>query len=101
MARFLQIVMPDASKWAVPVQKIAEHRAAHYAHEFDGDLQRSLDEDTLPLFAGSEYDIEDWAINNMNFSDFAGIAVCTQLPNVDYEEGWCNGEKEIVEIPAA
>lgn len=78
--------MPDGSKWGVPVEVIARNRAAYYAHEFDGDVERSLKEDTLPLFESDDYDVEDWASNNMNWSDVAQHAKKIQeAPAPDFQ----------------
>jgi hypothetical protein len=85
--------MPDGSKWAVPVSVIAESRADHYKSEFEGDLQRSLKEDTEPLFTEDEYEIQDWAANNMNWSDVAEHATQVSPPMIDFNEGWANGYK--------
>lgn len=49
MHKYMTIEMQDGSIWGVPVEMIAKNRAAHYAHEFDGDVERSLAEDTIPL----------------------------------------------------
>jgi hypothetical protein len=91
--------MLDHSKWDIPVAIIARNRAESYADEFDGDVERSLKEDTLPLFDQSPYEISDWASNNMNWSDVAAHAtlVPTHPPKCDFEEGWSNGRKELVE----
>ena len=92
--------MPDASEWAVPVRVIAENRAAAYADEFQGDTERSLKEDTLPLFKDDHFEIRDWAGDNMNWDDVKPYA--KQLPRkvnaVDYQEGWVNGDKKIVAL---
>lgn len=93
----LHITMPDESVWAVPVELIANHRAEYYAHEFGGDVQRSLAEDTLPLFRANDYEIEDWASNNMNWSNVQHAARCVKTGDVDYQEGWVNGEKSVKE----
>lgn len=97
----LRVTMPDGSKWDVPVMAIARNRAANYAREFGGDVERSLAEDTLPLFDESEYDIRDWAAGNMNWSDVEAVAV--RVPNWpepltarDFQDGWNSGEREIV-----
>jgi len=42
--------MPDGSKWGVNVNEVAKNRAENYADEFDDDVERSLAEDTFPLF---------------------------------------------------
>ena len=99
--RYLIVTMPNGERWAVPVRVIAENRAKEYAHEFIGDEARSLKEDTLPLFDEDEYEIKDWAANNMNWRDVKPYAkklpVAAQV--VDYEDGWVNGEKEIGDLP--
>lgn len=98
MGKELHITMPDNSVWAVPVQMIATHRAEYYSHEFGGDVARSLAEDTLPLFRADDYEIKDWAANNMNWSDVQHAARCVTPGDVDFDEGWANGEKGVKEV---
>ena len=94
MQKLMTVNMPDGSLWAVPVDMIARNRAAHYAHEFGGDAGRSLAEDTVPLFEGDEYAIQDWAVNNMDWADFDGHQVkLSAPPPPDFQFGWLNGEK--------
>jgi hypothetical protein len=102
-AKYLRVEMPDGTLWDVPVDVIARNRAAHYACEFEGDIERSLAEDTLPCFEESPFEIQDWAANNMNWSDVAAVArrVALLVKPVDYEEGWVNGRKTIVTKPVA
>jgi len=96
--RYLSVEMPDRSKWGVPVEMIARARATHYASEWGGDVERSLKEDTLPLFADDDYEIEDWAVNNMNWSDFDGRQVkLADAPAPDFQEAWLSGTKEVVD----
>lgn len=102
MPAYLTFNMPDNSLWGVPVDIIARDRATHYASEFDGDVEKSFAEDTLPLFEGDPYQIEDWAQNNMNWSDVEKSAKQIGPPSLDYdefEEAWANAVKEIIEIP--
>lgn len=89
------VEMPNGERWSVPVRLIAEHRAKHYAHEFDDDLAKSLIEDTGPLFDQDEYEIEDWARNNMNWDDVSSKAKMLATGETDYQEGWVNGDVEI------
>ena len=97
--RMMTVQMPDGSKWGVPVAMIAKDRAAHYAGEFDGDVERSLNEDTLPLFAADDYNISDWAKNNMNWSDFDGHQVkVAEVPPPDFQDAWMYGETAIVDV---
>ena len=91
------VEMEDGSKWAVPVRFIAEHRAKYFAEKDGGLLEESLEEDTVPLFDENDYEIHDWAANNLNFSDVKHVAKQIGMPDVDYEDGWANGEYEIQE----
>lgn len=99
--KVLAVTQTDGSVWAVPVMVIAADRAKHYAHEFDDNVQRSLDEDTMPLFDNDPFEIEDWAINNMNWSDVASHAFkMKEAPPPDFQEGWVNGTKNVVALTA-
>lgn len=97
MHKLMTVTMPNGEIWGVPVDMIARSRATYYAHDFDGDVERSLAEDTIPLFESDEYEIQDWAENNMNWSDFNGhqIKVC-DTPDPDLQEAWINGGKGFV-----
>lgn len=88
------VAMPDGSRWAVPIDLIARNRAECYADEYGGDVERSLAEDTLPLFASDTFEISDWAQNNMNWSEVSASAECRHPPECDYEKGWANGETD-------
>ena len=92
----LRITMPDNSVWDIPVMVIAEDRAAYYSHEYGGDIHKSLKEDTLPLFESDEYHIRDWASNSMNWSDVKDVAKMISSPEIDYQEGWMNGDYEVI-----
>ena len=100
MRKMLSVEMPDGSKWGFPVEMIARDRAAHYAYEFNDDVERSLEEDTLLLFEADVYAIEDWAVNNMNWDDFKGhqFKLSDDDPP-DFQDGWMSGKKEIIEVP--
>lgn len=96
LPKYLLVHMPDQSVWSVPVDMIARHRARYYAHEFDGDIERSLQEDTLPLFADDHFEIFDWASNNMNWEDVASSANMIREGGCNFEKGWVNGNKELI-----
>ena len=98
MAKHLQITMPDGSKWAVPVDVIAMNRAVYYAKNDGISIEDSLNNDTNPLFESDDFEIEDWAANNMNWSDVEHLAVCTRKGEIDFDEGWANGDKDVVDI---
>jgi hypothetical protein len=87
----LRVTMPDGSRWDVPVQVIADDRDDYYSDDNE-DTIRSIREGGLDAS-----DITDWAANNMNWSHVEKHAVKIENPpKPDYEDGWCNGDKEIV-----
>ncbi|MEW6560392.1 MAG: hypothetical protein AB1412_09370 [Pseudomonadota bacterium] len=58
-------------------------------------------EDTMPLFEQDHYEVEDWAANNMNWSDVESQAKKLQdAPAPDFQDGWMNGAKAVVEVTA-
>lgn len=94
MKGYMTITQSDGSIWAVRISTIAKNRAAYYADEYDGDVEKSLAEDTLPLFQSDTYEIQDWASNNMDWSDFNGQQYCVKGPDaLDFQEAWVNGDK--------
>lgn len=100
--KFLMVTTPDGSKWKLPIRVIAEHRARYYFEEKKefSSLEQSLKEDTLQLFEEDEYEIEDWASNNMDWVDVEKHAMKIKdkgLSTEDLQEGWVNGAKEIIE----
>lgn len=87
-----RVEMGDGSLWDVPVQMIADSRDKHY---------RDDGEDTVGFIRDGglgDYEIHDWAGNNMNWSDVKAFAVRapSKPQKVDWEDGWANGEKEII-----
>ena len=60
--------------------------------------QRDFDV-ALPLFEESEYETKNWAVNEMNWCELKEHAFRRDdVPVVvDFEQEWCNNEKEIVE----
>jgi len=94
--------MPDGCKYDVPVEIIARNRAKYYADyavEFGSNIKKSLENDTIPLFNDDPFEIKDWASNNMNWKDVEKFA--KKVPGkvdveIDYQEGWCNGDQEVL-----
>jgi hypothetical protein len=95
----LVVTMQDGSKWGIPVHVIANHRAQYYYEtgEFSS-VAKSLAEDTIPHFEDDEFNIIDWAQNDMDWEDIKLHArLAEAAPPINYEYGWINGEKEIVD----
>lgn len=102
MKKYLRVTMPDLSTWDVPAQIIAENRARYYAKRASGEESgaeyEKVHEAELACGLHDDDEILDWAANNMNWSDVEAYAVRLELPavKVDYQEGWVNGERQIV-----
>lgn len=83
----------NGERWSVPVMVIARDRAKYYAEnddDFMGDFDKSLNEDTIPLFESDTYEIADWAQNNMNWSDIKAHAVKVGDAEIDMQDEWVN-----------
>jgi hypothetical protein len=94
----LRITMPDLSVWEVPAKIVAGNRAAYYdKRDPDTDYEGEFD-----FAMGDEYTLTDWAAGNMNWEDVEQHArkVRDRVPMEpgDYQEGWVNGDKEVVEV---
>lgn len=104
MKTTMTVAMPDGSVWGFPVAVIANHRAARFAHEFGGDVERSLNEDTIPLFNDTT-SIQYWAENYMVLSETGGnhtvLSEATITSNdegwFDFQDGWANGAKDFID----
>lgn len=92
--KYLRVTMPDGSRWDVPALLIAQHRAKAI---IETDTETNFDEE-VKFALEDEYEIQDWAANNMNWKS---VVLHAQIVNediiVDYQEGWVNGDKEIIE----
>lgn len=111
MKKYLRVTMPDGSKWDVPAQIIADQRARYYAkHDTVSDIdpagQKPGDEPYDSIYAveldyamKSDYELKDWAANNMQWLDVSQHATMVECDRnvADINDGWVNGNKEIVE----
>lgn len=85
----LRVTFANGEIWDVPAQVVVDSRDEHYKDE---------EEDTASQ-PDHDYEITDWASNNMNWEDLSPYAkFVKQPPKVfDYEADWCNAEKAVVE----
>jgi hypothetical protein len=93
--KWFYFYIDDYRGYKFPCWVIAEHRAARYAHEFEGSLKQSLTLDTLPLFKEDKAQIYDWAFGNMDWDEIEQYAVKFDLgePKVNMVEQWNNPHK--------
>lgn len=86
----------DGSKWRVPTEVIAKHRSAYYVKtyaKFQNDLEKHMKEHTIPLFESDDYEIEDWARNNMDWTEVENFAERLNDGGFDMQEEWVNPEE--------
>lgn len=107
-----RITFSDRTVWEVPAEVIACHRAHYYAQRDaergEGDYESNFaDEKRYAL--SQNYELKDWAANNMDWSDVKDEARRTDfgqsLPDhVAYQRQWVNAPVEIItgpDVPAA
>lgn len=97
---WLQVKMPDGAWWEVPARIVADDRASYYAGKEDPGHQTGVYEDEFDFTMTDDFELEDWAAGNMDWSDVAEHArKVGDQPDADYQEGWVNGDKRRVEHP--
>jgi len=92
--KYLRVTMPDKSRWDVPAGLIAHDRANYYAkNKTPEQFHREFE-----LAMGDANTLVDWAENDMNWIH---VKACAKLvvpsSDADYQDGWVNGPKEIVD----
>lgn len=99
MKQFMHLTTPRGLVYEIPTEIIAQHRAKImrelHPSEFPDDA--SAMEDTRELF-DDEYQIQDWAANNMNWPELGKHArLIRLLPSTD---AWHEGEWTSHDTPA-
>lgn len=101
MTKVLRVTMPDGARYDVPADIIADHIAGEFAAERGpkGTPEHDSEFELIKAETLQNNDtLLDWAANNMNWSDVVDVAIQVESPSeIDYQDGWVNGEKEIVE----
>lgn len=103
--KMIRVTMGDGSKWDVPMEVVSRSYATYWAnrdhppatsprHKWDDAFARFFE-----YAMADEHSGLDWAVNNMDWNDVArhAVRVNPSRPE-DYQEGWVNGEKEVVEV---
>jgi len=98
--KFLQITMLDGSKYEVPANLIAEDRARYYGREDpEPDFETTYQKE-LAYTLEEDYELCDWAANNMNWAEVEPFSVrIADPPPPNLQEGWNNGEKKVISRP--
>ena len=101
--KYLVVEMSDKTQWAIPARLIAINRAQYYA-ALDAERGDGEYEDVFATeveYAMSiNYEITDWAANNMNWEDVCSHAIQLKMPppGISYHKDWANARKFVKEI---
>jgi len=94
--KFLHVKMRNGW-WKIPAHLIAESRATYYAGR-EGQ-QAYFDEYEITM--NDDFEILDWAANNMNWSNVAPYAIFVgiePMSDSEYQKSWSNAEKKVITI---
>ena len=107
MVKYLEVTMKNGEVWRVPASIIAMERAIYYIeHDIksgdvkEEDRDEALDQEYMNGYEDN-YNITDWAGNNMNWSDIKDKAIRMPTPPLtdkQYEEDWQNGKRKVIDI---
>ncbi|HPI81815.1 MAG TPA: hypothetical protein PK122_01080 [Candidatus Paceibacterota bacterium] len=87
MKKSIKIQFPNGDIFFVPSQVIAENRANYYSSVDGYEIGSNEWLEEVDYALNSEYEIEDWLRNNMNWSDLEPYATREEeYEDIDYEE---------------
>lgn len=100
--KLLVVEMSDGKRWAIPALLVAKDRAAYYAKldsEQGDDDYDTIYKEELDYTLSDDYELIDWAHNNMNWSDVSehAILVYTEKRSANYEKEWINAPMSVEE----
>jgi len=84
--------------YRVPVYAIVFSKAEYYAKIDETTIEESIFKEVIEEFNADNFEILDWAQDNMNWedvSDFAELVSKKIIKKVNWQENWVNGEWEI------
>ena len=93
MKKWYQFTTSTGDVWRVPTLIIAKNRAAYYQNKNGESLEESLKNDTIPFFEEDDFEIEDWARNNMDWAEVENYAEKLVSKGPDMQEEWVNPEE--------
>lgn len=103
MSLVIRTTMPDGSQWDVPLSAVAHAFASHHVSPLFNTVTTSHG---IPAYKAEmnfamnhPKELLEWAKNNTNWSDVAASSYMVKRPETpDYQDGWINGAKEIVNL---
>ena len=101
MEKYILVTFSNGERYRIPASEIAESRANYYAEiDSEGDETKYavIFKDEYDYTMKADFELIGWANNNMNWEDIDGVAeYIGQDDHVDYEDEWCNADKDIIE----
>lgn len=102
----IRVTMPNGDKYDIPYDFVADVRAKYYAKkdsEEDGDDYNEVYKQEMEAANEDTYNVYDWLVNNMNWSDVAHVAKLVPRDNhflseKELTQGIMNGKKEIISV---
>lgn len=85
----------DGSTWAIPVHVILLNHSEYVASNSGQDPMAALEAETIPYFEEDVSNIEDWAKNNMNWSEISEHAVQITPPSLDFQNEWMTAKVKL------
>jgi len=98
--KFLRVTFSNGEQWDIPATVIAEDRAKYYSNK-EGTMPKEKAEifkEEMSTALSDDYEITDWAANNMNWDDVKEHAVMVEIgKKIDYADEWTNADTEVIE----
>lgn len=93
---YLYIEFSNGEVWRIPAEVIAEQRAEYYAdreEEPGTEEWKELFQEEMEFTLNNEYELKDWASNNMNWVHVKDSAEKVEEQELDKEDEWVNTDK--------
>ena len=94
MERYLKVKFSNGDIFTIPARVIAENRAEYYSSIDGYDKDSNEWEAEIQYALHDNYEIYDWAGNNMNWSDLEPYAKKIEESDFNHEDNWGDAEKE-------
>lgn len=94
MIKYIEITFPNGEAYTVAAEVVATDRVKYFASE-DGFTEGSKEWNNSMEAAMDDYNLEDWAVNNMDWKDLKPYAVKLRDPDPpNYERMWSDARVE-------
>lgn len=88
MKEYVYLTMPDYSEWRLQVSVILDNYIK-YLVEYDDMSEEDARDTATQLFEDDSYEINDWLLNNMNWSEFnQDLLQISEPKKPNYENDW-------------